>query len=470
MDKGMKVKIIIGMILVLAAAFVLMAFCLIPRIYNLSVKVDFEPGKDVYDNPLMGYANWAEQTDEAEKGELVYIDVTWAQWEPKEGRFDIAGLEERNNIQRWKSEGKHAVLRFVCDMPGKEQHMDIPQWLYEKTADGIFYDTDYGMGYAPVYDNPEFVKAHGKALAALGSYCSQDTFVSYVELGSLGHWGEWHTKYSDGVPPMPDAEVCWEYANQYADSFINARLLMRRNYVMAVDGGMGLFNDMTGLPEDTREWLDWQKNGGAYETPGRQIPYAPIEAVWNSAPVGGEFTSQLTMEQMLGEKLEQTLSLIKQSHMTFIGPHCPKRELLESGGAIEVSRLLGYRYRISHMDIKMDYVRQSFKVELVWENDGAAPIYFEWPVMMYVYDAEGNRKYWEGVDLNLTQLIPGKQVTTVNDIPFNDLFREGYTIGIGILDPQTEEPGIELAMNKKYLNGINIIYSYDGNAGTVFEE
>lgn len=51
------------------------------------------------------------------------------------------------------------------------------------------------------------------------------------------------------------------------------------------------------------------------------------------------------------------------------------------------------------------------------------------------------------MDVDLTQLTPGKTVTTVNDIPFNDLFRKGYTIGIGILDPQTEEPGIELAMN-----------------------
>ena len=86
--------------------------------------------------------------------------------------------------------------------------------------------------------------------------------------------------------------------------------------------------------------------------------------------------------------LEQTLSLIDRSHMTFIGPRAPEGEMLASDGAAEILKHLGYRYRISHMDIKMDYFRQSFKVELVWKNDGAAPIYFEWPVMMYIYDAE----------------------------------------------------------------------------------
>lgn len=93
--------------------------------------------------------------------------------------------------------------------------------------------------------------------------------------------------------------------------------------------------------------------------------------------------------------------------MTFIGPRAPEGEILASDGAAEILKHLGYRYRISHMDIKMDYFRQSFKVELVWKNDGAAPIYFEWPVMMYIYDAEGNRRYWEGVDVDLTQLTPG---------------------------------------------------------------
>lgn len=47
---------------------------------------------------------------------------------------------------------------------------------------------------------------------------------------------------------------------------------MRRNYVMAVDGGMGLYNDMTGLPGDTLEWLDWQENGGAYENLAGRFP------------------------------------------------------------------------------------------------------------------------------------------------------------------------------------------------------
>ncbi len=461
---------IAAVIFVFLTMFILLSlYVLIPRLYNLSVQVDYQAdGGESYQNPLMGYAPWADNTPLAQESQLVYMDLTWAEWEPQEGKYDIQGFEERYQIQKWKDEGKHAVLRFVCDKPEDEQHMDIPRWLYEKTGDGVFYDIDYGKGYAPDYENRDFINAHGRALEALGNYCSQDNFVAFVELGSLGHWGEWHTKYEDGVPPMPSAEICWEYATQYSDSFPNARLMMRRNYVMAADGNMGLFNDMTGDPDDTREWLDWQRNGGAYKTPNGEIPYKPMERAWERAPIGGEFTPSGSIEDLLDQNLQRTLSLIDESHMTFIGPHTPLEYEEYEDAVVEIENRLGYKFRISQMEINMDYWSQNFEVSLTWENDGAAPFYFDWRAMMYVYDRDGNRKYWENIDVDLRQLFPGETITTANHIPFNDLFREGYSIGIGIIDPLTEEPAIELCMNKEYRDGINMIYMFDGENGSTF--
>ena len=467
MVKNLKWKLAAAVVVVLALFSALALYVLIPRMYNLSVSIDFFADKEAgRENPLIGYAPWANNESAASQSSLVYMDLTWAEWEPEEGKFDIKGFEERYQIPRWRREGKHAVLRFVCDRPEDEAHMDIPQWLYERTADGVFYDMEYGKGYAPDYENREFIDAHEKALTALAEYCNRDTFVAYVELGSLGHWGEWHTKHDEGVPPMPDADICWEYANQYADSFYNARLMMRRNYVMAVDGNMGLYNDMTGDLTDTKEWLDWQEKGGAYVMPNGEIPYKAAVGIWKKAPIGGEFAPSNDMEEMLGADFAQTLDLIRESHMTFIGPHTPLgyKKLLEETQTIKEN--LGYRYWISHMDVEMEYASQKFEVRLTWENDGTAPIYFPWMAMMYVYDKDGNRKYWEEIEIDLTGLMPGESLCTVNHIPFNDLFREGYTIGIGILDPMTGEPSIELCMNQNYQNGINIIYSFDGKNGT----
>ena len=467
MDKSAVWKIAAAAAVLLGILFVALALYRIPRLYHLSVEEDFTYDGEATGFPLTGYAPSAEESY-AERAELVFINMTWAEWEPEQGEYDTDGLEEKYQLNRWREEGKHAVLRFVCDRPGTDIHMDIPEWLYERTADGVFYDTEYGKGYCPDYSNADFIDAHEAALRALGEYFGEDTFLSYVELGSLGHWGEWHTLHEEGLPPMPDQEICWQYADHYSSAFGNARLMMRRNYVIAAESNMGLYNDMVGHAEDTQEWLDWQENGGAYELPDGQLAYEPVEEVWNHAPVGGEFTSSLSLEQMLTENLPQTLALIEESHMTFIGPHTPLDDEGVEEGRAAVERLLGYRYWISHMSVKMNYMEQSLKVSLTWENSGVAPMYFDWPVMMYVYDRDGNREYWENIEVSLQDLIPGSSSVTVNDIPFNDMFREGYTIGIGILDPLTELPSMELCMNKENQDGINIIYTYDGKTGKTY--
>ena len=51
-----------------------------------------------------------------------------------------------------------------------------------------------------------------KAVEALGEHLGKDGLISYIELGSLGHWGEWHVNYSAGIQRLPNEAVrnyCW---------------------------------------------------------------------------------------------------------------------------------------------------------------------------------------------------------------------------------------------------------------------
>ena len=285
--KSSKIPYIL--IVVLGAAIAGLLLYMVPYRYRLNQTVTFSQSNDPLDNPLTGYAPDAANTEECSDSQLVYIGLTWRDWEPSAGQYDIQGLEEKFHIQEWKQDNKHAVLRFICDIPGEEGHKDIPEWLYEQTRDGEFYQTEYGAGYSPNYGNEYFRERHSLALEALAEYCNQDDFVAYVELGSLGHWGEWHTNTDAGLEPLPDAEICWAYVLDYSDNFYNARLLMRRNFVMAQEGNLGLYNDMTGSEPDTREWLDWIRDGGSYETSGSELLYSPMEDFWQEAPSGGVF-------------------------------------------------------------------------------------------------------------------------------------------------------------------------------------
>ncbi len=449
-------------ILLLGAAIAGLLLYIVPYRYQLNHTEVYQESDDSLDNPLTGYAPNAESVEECQDSKLVYIGIPWSLWEPAEGEYDIEALEETFHIQRWKEENKHAVLRFLCDVPGEAGHMDIPAWLYDRTRDGTFYETSYGGGYSPDYSNEYFQERHSMALEALAEYFNEDDFLAYVELGSLGHWGEWHTNTDEGVPPLPDAQICWEYVLDYSDNFHNARLLMRRNYVMAADGGMGLFNDMTGSAADTEEWMDWIARGGSFETAGADLTYEPMPDFWKSAPSGGEFTSMYPMEELLGERLQETIQMIRDTHMSFIGPKCPEGSLKDSAASEIIREELGYRYYISQMQTQYSFTDSSIQVELTWENSGIAPIYWDWPVTMYVYDRDGELSYWESVDIHLSELLPGEQIVTVTSIPFTDRFRQGYRVGIGITDPDEMET-IRLAMDVEMEDGIHMIYEYSGD-------
>ena len=159
--KGMK-----GTILGLGA---LAAAAISTVLHHGKTTVTYEPLTGAITNPLTGFAAMADYPSLAETASMVFVKITWAELEPEEGVFDWAGIEERLHLSEWMAKGKHAVLRFVCDDPGDEAHLDIPDWLAEKTGwDGVQYDISYGKGYAPNYNNPVFLEAHEKAAAALG--------------------------------------------------------------------------------------------------------------------------------------------------------------------------------------------------------------------------------------------------------------------------------------------------------------
>lgn len=212
----------------------------------------YEPSEEVFGNPLMGYAPCAWNAEVREDVSLLYMDVTWAELEPEEGKYNWEEIEKENQLDRWREEGKHIVLRFVCDVPGAEKHMDIPEWLYKKTDQaGTWYDVEFGKGFSPDYNKEQFIAYHRKAVEAMGEHWGQDGLISYIELGSLGHWGEWHVNYSAGIQRLPLEDVREQYVSPWVDAFPEAMLLMRRPFSHAAKYKTGLYNDMTGEPSET---------------------------------------------------------------------------------------------------------------------------------------------------------------------------------------------------------------------------
>ena len=418
----------------------------------------YKESQAAFGNPLMGYVPSAWYNEVSEDISLLYMDITWAELEPEEGVYNWASIDEENQISRWRKEGKHLVFRFVCDIPSDEEHMDIPEWLYEKSGKaGKWYDGEYGKGFAPDYNNPTIISCHEQAVKALGEHFGQDGLISYVELGSLGHWGEWHVNYSEGIQRIPREAVRDKYILPWTEAFPDARILMRRPFASAEKYGFGLYNDMTGQPEATQSWFDWINNGGEYDQTGEKNVIVPMKDFWKTAPSGGEFTSSLSMEEMLDTNLSGTVEMIREAHTTFLGPKIPDENYVD--GYKEVLKNMGYRLWISMAELKN--TAKGSRLKLTWENSGVAPMYKEWPVYVYIEDESGKLVEKSRISIKISSLLPGEKATTLTALEterLNSLLEKGYRLSVGIEDPMTELPCVRFAMEALYQEGKNYLW------------
>lgn len=410
-----------------------------------------ESTDEVLRNPMVGFAPSSDYYDLVKSDvvdcTLVYVDVTWRELEPQKGFYDFASIESDNYIDEWRALGKRVVFRFVCDYPEDEKHMDIPDWLYEETGgDGDWYDISYGKGYSPNYENEAFISYHEKAVNALGERYGKDDFFCYIELGSLGHWGEWHTKYSAGIRRLPLEDIREKYILPYIESFPNSMILMRRPFNAAKKYNFGIFNDMAGDKVDTEEWLDWINNGGDYNQTKEKDALSAMPNAWMISPIGGEFTSSVTMKQLLADDVELTLDLIKRSHMSFLGPKCPSGQALKYTEAIDkVKRLLGYRLRIKEAVLIRFPLSKELKVNIYWVNDGNAPCYKNWDVYLYFFDSQGSLVLKAPIDISLNAIIDDNPVKSTTSVNIDDIPVGVYDVCAAIIDPMTDSPGISLA-------------------------
>lgn len=418
----------------------------------------YKESQAAFGNPLMGYVPSAWYNEVSEDISLLYMDITWAELEPEEGVYNWASIDEENQISRWRKEGKHLVLRFVCDIPSDEEHMDIPEWLYEKSGEaGKWYDGEYGKGFAPDYNSPTIISCHKKAVRAIGEHFGQDGLISYVELGSLGHWGEWHVNYSEGIQRIPREAVRDKYILPWTEAFPDAMILMRRPFAAAEKYGFGLYNDMTGQPEATQSWLGWINNGGEYDQTGEKNVIVPMKDFWKTAPSGGEFTSSLSMEEMLDTNLSGTVEMIREAHTTFLGPKIPDENYVD--GYKEVLKNMGYRLWISMAELKN--TAKGSRLKLTWENSGVAPMYKEWPVYVYIEDESGKLVEKSRISIKISSLLPGEKATTLTALEterLNSLLEKGYRLSVGIEDPMTELPCVRFAMETLYQEGKNYLW------------
>ncbi len=401
-------------------------------------------------NPLKGFAAWGENFREDPWVSFAYIPIYWNLLEPEEGVYDFEALEERCYFEEWRKSGVRLIFRLVADSPSDESHMNIPEWLYDKMGQsGTWYDCSYGKGFSPDYRSQVFQEAHARLVKALYERYGQDPQLAFIQLGSLGHWGEWHVNTEAGIDKFPFQAVTDEYVKDYLEFFPGNMLLLRRPYTIGNENHLGLYNDSFGLPSSHDQWLSWIQDGYVSDQNGEAL--AAMPNFWEFAPSGGEFSpSQEISWYFSEEQFPVTLNLLEESHTTFLGPTAPKFK--DFSGSPEEEKILKLLSRMgASLGIRSGRLTGlllggDLELTAVWENTGSAPMYQDWPIRLQIRSESGETVWQKDFLAGITAWTPGSHTWSVS-LPGTDELPSGsYELLAGITDPLTGEPGLSLTM------------------------
>jgi len=465
------------------------------------------------DNTDYVYAEYSSKSDS---------EWDWSTWNQLKADFEA----DPTNAEA------EAALQEYYEKYLKYERMDIPMWLYEELVEfdksqggdgsgaGIFYwdrtGDELGIGYdqagfAPNYYSEKLLQRHAEIIAKIAEYWDNNSITGHIMVGSLGHWGEFHV-WPEGSGIWPDVDTLERYIQPYINNFKNVKIGIRKPYPIAAENNFGLFNDIFGVDtwgsSGTPEFYNWFMEGNTdfgsatdyqgYGLTGLAMNGAPAQALWPQVQAskmpefwkynwsGGEFADGQIRAHMTNETstsgTKGTMGVLDETrycHVSWMGPCSPSNYMndeidavMHDANVLAMQKLMGYNFALEKIS-KVDVLQagQETGLSMVWNNQGVAPFYYEWPLELSLIDAEGNVAYKQTVsieDANITGWLPGRHdVKTSFTVPA-DVKNGEYTLAVAILDKDSLEPGIRLLIEDVREDLRHPLYTVTVEGGSIF--
>jgi len=167
----------------------------------------------------------------------LYIRLAWAYLEPREGQFDWGVIDRI--IDKWTAAGLGIAFRISCKETSTdrvEQQFATPRWVMEAGAQGGFYRQGKPTGpdgpWEPAFDDPIFLAKLDRFLAAFAARYDDRPWVRYIDIGSVGDWGEGHSWA--GSRKEVGFEARKKHVDLHLKHFRRAQLVVSDDFVYAL--------------------------------------------------------------------------------------------------------------------------------------------------------------------------------------------------------------------------------------------
>jgi len=416
-----------------------------------------------YDNGITNYGNRMAATDSLPDFpglNDIYLRLAWSYLEPEEGKFNWQVID--SIIDRWVSWGH--TISFRITSKETEIVYATPEWVRKAGAKGKFIDhPDLSIrAWAPDYDDPIFLQKLSNFHKAFAARYDAKPWVEYIDLGSIGDWGEGHTAYSgwEDVPVATIKKHIDLYTGLYKHSvlIVSDDMIGQRNkddgadyeiYQYCLKKGIG-FRDDSGN-------VEWYKKLGFGPSCIRSPElysrvYKKIPVILESDHYGDAYKNGMWGD---GSGFEKAL---RETHASIIGFHYYPREWLKDNFeyAGRLANLSGYWY-FPKFAMLPDTLRKNSTrnyIRLTWENHGVAPAYHQYKVFIKLVNKVSGRNFVQELkESDNRSWLPGEIIAEHCLLMLNDSVVAGqYELLLGMrdqLDFRSKNRNIELAIKKE---------------------
>jgi hypothetical protein len=389
----------------------------------------------------------------------LYIRLAWAYLEPEEGRFDWAVIDRI--IEKWTAHGLGIAFRISCKETGTdriEQQYATPRWVKDAGAKGGHYRMGKPAGpeapWEPIYDDPVFLAILEGFLAAFAARYDGKPWLRYVDIGSIGDWGEGHSWASSRK--VLSFAVRKTHIDLHLKYFKRAQLIISDDYVHALpdpaerealhrhilDNGISYRDDsilVDGYFSNSSERFTVRSPElftDAYPLKPTVLElehYGKVKSLGNWEPRSGSAAFKFGKGKTGADFLRGALGLL---HSTYIGYHGDAREWLNDNPYLtnELLNRCGYWLFPVSLDLPSTATAGSATpFRLTIENRGVAPPYH--PYALRVRLSGGGSSWVGSVGRAARSWLPGAPIVVQNqlDLPA-DLKPGRYSVSLGLFE------------------------------------
>lgn len=418
----------------------------------------------------------------------IYLRLAWSYLEPEEGKYNWTVID--TVINRYVSQGYGISFRISCKETGKfpksvgEEFDGVqyatPRWVEMAGAQGVIAVNSGLRSWTPDWGNSVFLSKLEKFHIAFAERYGGKSWLRYVDIGSIGEWGEGHTSFST-KKPITLQEVksnidlyrrCYKNVQLVAtdDLLYDSKSPQDRDslYRYAVNNGLTL--------RDDSPMVDWylHQNSETWSVSHPEF-YDPLylkkpiiyelqhyhEVVRDGNWKGKNGAQKIDKLGYSGsEIMRKSMELM---HATYIGFHGFAEDWLRDNRELsnDLANRSGYWYFPMKAKFPAKFRAGKNTLEIQWLNNGFAPAYNTFSLIVRF---ENKDKSFDIViqDSGNKNWLPNQLFTQSYKINLPQAIAKGdYKMSFKLVEKMAEDcRDIQVGISKNYTNVNGFIRAY----------